>query len=620
MKKASTLCIASLLVASASAATFDAKGRSVKDNQLSNPGIAKYSKSVIKKENKLDKSNLLAKAGTPTATHVIQVTPYEGRFSTSNNSYTLKVNGVNKDVSTMNKYVDEINDLESNDAPRNNSNNNAAHYQNSHVSTDHYDYKSDNDNCKITSTSYNYNAFFNYVYADILYGLKFSPTYPQNPQNPQGSSSPIHGCSSSGTYSNTCASGINIYNVVPATNPITLNGNNCTYSPDNQNWLNYSYRIQHYNANQFLATASPNATLHTVTEQGARSNGVYMPAHYFNGKGGFEWHFFSNSVESNTAPHVGNIISSSRKNVTEYTTEAASIDEYIYYTRAIEFAAYTEEGKKTGPGTALNTITVGPANADGYVLKRDVVSPARFHPTASAAGINKPEIYSLSYAYNTYDDFSRKVKHDNNEYEIFGLTDSWGASTTASAMAADLLSKYPFYKWHPELVKALMKTANNRAKLTKVNHSDISEITSSNITTNSQTMHTAHLTSFEEMLRNNVSRYWYGNNNNFFSNDKMNFTENVDRGGKYNIAIAWLIQGRYAWDNKSLSTKYTFRIYDDATGKKLAENISETSQSTLRYSEIDIPSNVSRIRVEIERNRNTGDRVILGFNMHKVTQ
>ena len=122
------------------------------------------------------------------------------------------------------------------------------------------------------------------------------------------------------------------------------------------------------------------------------------------------------------------------------------------------------------------------------------------------------------------------------------------------------------------------------------------------------------------MLRNNVSRYWYGNNNNFFSNDKMNFTENVDRGGKYNIAIAWLIQGRYAWNNKSLSTKYTFRIYDDATGKKLAENISETSQSTLRYSEIDIPSNVSRIRVEIERTRNTGDRVILGFNMHKVTQ
>ena len=614
MKKTSTLCIASLLVATASAATFDAKGRSVKENQLNNPGIAKYSKAIIKKENKLDKSNLLAKAGTPTATHVIQVTPYEGRFSTSNNSYTLKVNGVNKDVSTKNKYDNAINDLESNDAPRNNSNNNAAYYQNSHASTDHYDYKSDNDNCKITSTSYNYNAFFNDVYADILYGLKFSPTYPQ------GSSSPIHGCPSSGTYSNTCASGINIYNVVPATNPITLNGNNCTYSPDNQNWLNYSYRIQHYNANQFLATASPNATLHTVTEQGARSNGVYMPAHYFNGKGGFEWHFFSNSVESNTAPHVGNIIASSRKDVTLYTTEAAAIDEYIYYTRSIQFAAYTEEGKKTGPGTSLNAITVGPANADGYVLKRDIVSSAKLKDKASYATINKPEIYSLSYAYNSYDAFSHKIKHDNNEYDILGITDSWGASTTAAAMAADLLSKYPFYKWHPELVKALMRTANNRAILTKINHTNIDEITQSNITTGSSTIYQAHLTLLEEMLRNNVSRYWYGNNNNFFSNDKMSFTENVESGKQYNIAIAWLVQGRYTWDNKTLSSKYAFRIYDNATGTKLAENISETSQSTLRYSEITIPSGVSKIRVEIERIRNTGDRVILGFNMHKVTQ
>ena len=313
-------------------------------------------------------------------------------------------------------------------------------------------------------------------------------------------------------------------------------------------------------------------------------------------------------------------MASSRKDVSSYTQEAESIDEYIYYTRSILFAAYTEEGKRTGPGTALNVITVGPANIDGYVLNRDVVTPAKFHPTATGAGINKPEIYSLSYAYNSYDDFSRKIVHDNNEYEIFGITDSWGASTTASAMAADLLSKYPFYKWRPEVVKALMRTANNRGKLKKINYNNINEITSSNITNNSSSMGNVYLTQFEEMIRNNTSRYWYGNNNDFFYQDKLSFTENVDRGGKYNIAIAWLIQGQYAWENKALSSKYAFVIYDDATGRKLAENGSESIQSTLRYSEIDIPSNVSRIRVEIERTRNTGDRVILGFNMHKVTQ
>ena len=347
-----------------------------------------------------------------------------------------------------------------------------------------------------------------------------------------------------------------------------------------------------------------------------------MTSACLNGEGGFKRFFYSTAGEDNTAPHVGNITASSKKDVSSYTAEAAEIDEYIYHTRAIEFAAYTEEGKKTGPGTSLNAISVSPANIDGYVLNRDVVKNARFHPTAKGAGFNKPEIYSLSYAYNSYNDFSRKVKHDNNEYDIFGITDSWGASTTASAMAADLLSKYPFYKWHPEVVKALMKTANSRAKLKKINYNNINEITPSNITNNSSSMSKAYLTLFEEMIRNNTSRYWYGNNNNFFSNEKMSFTENVDRGGKYNIAIAWLVQGQYAWYNKLLSSNYSFEIYDDATGTMIAETTSEIfdSQSTLRYKEIDIPSNVSRIRVDIIRHINSGDRVILGFNMHKVTQ
>ena len=74
----------------------------------------------------------------------------------------------------------------------------------------------------------------------------------------------------------------------------------------------------------------------------------------------------------------------------------------------------------------MNAISVSPASADGYILKRDVVNNARFHPTAQGASITKPDIYSLSYAYKSYNDFSRKVKHDNNEYDILGITDTTG--------------------------------------------------------------------------------------------------------------------------------------------------------------------------------------------------
>lgn len=602
MKRLSMLLIPCIAI-SANAATFNAQGKTINSNDAKNPGIVKFEKNTaVKAKIKTNKPAALAKGEIPAITNVVHVTPYDGRFSTNDNSYTLRKNRSDMGVTTKEQYLEKVNGWEQNDAAR-------EHGpflllglgSNSHSGNgDGYKYRAEQNKCEITSSSYNYNAFFNHVYADILQRQKFN-------------------CN--GSNSGTCGNEINIYNVtVPEKGPVTFNGSSCVDPGEgyNKSFLNYSYRIQHYNIEQFFATASPNATLYSVSDEKARGNGVYMTSAGFSGKGGFPWHFFDTVEGTESAPHIINIVSSSKKDVSSYNDEAAAIDDHIYATRAIEFAAYTEDGKITGPGTSLNAISVSPASADGYILKRDVVKNARFHPTAQGAGFNKPEIYSLSYAYNSYNDFSRKVKHDNNEYDILGITDSWGASTTASAMAANLLSKYPFYKWHPEVVKALMATANNRAKLTKLNYDNINDITSSNILSNSSTIN-YNLTLFEEMTRNNVSRYWYGNNNDFFYPNTMSFTENVDRGGKYNIAIAWLVSGEYARRNKHLSSKYTFRIYDDATGRKLTES-SETNQSTLRYKAIDIPSNVSKIRIEIERTQNTGDRVILGFNMHKVTQ
>lgn len=596
MKRLSMLLIPCIAI-SANAATFNAQGKTINSNDAKNPGIVKFEKNTaVKAKNNKTKPAALAKVEM--MTNVVQVTQYEGRFSTNDNSYSLKKNGWDIGTSTKDDYLRYINTWEMEDAARAYGSN--LGFTNSHNSNDRYLGTTGN-KCEIAQTSYNYNAFFNHVYADILQRQKFN-------------------CS--GSNSSTCGNDINIYNVVPdrIEEPVTFNGNSCTDPNWNEyTYFDYIYRIQHYNINQFFAAASPNATLYTVSEQHARGCGVYMTSGCFNGAGGFPWRFFNTVPQTQRAPHIINIVSSSKKDVSLYNEEAAKIDDHIYATRAIEFAAYTEEGKVTGPGSSVNAISVSPVNADGYFLKRDEANSVKFHPTATFASITKPDLYSMSYAYNSYNDFSRKVKHDNNKYDILGITDSWGASTTASAMAADLLSKYPFYKWHPEVVKALMKTANNRAKLTKINYNNINDITSSNILNNSSTTG-KHLTLFEEMTRNNVSRYWYGNNNGFFFDEKMSFTENVDRGGKYNIAIAWLVSGEYAWKTKTLSSKYTFKILDDATGRKLAEGTPGSRQSTLIYEEIDIPSNVSKIRIEIERTQNTGDRVILGFNMHKVTQ
>lgn len=125
---------------------------------------------------------------------------------------------------------------------------------------------------------------------------------------------------------------------------------------------------------------------------------------------------------------------------------------------------------------------------------------------------------------------------------------------------------------------------------------------------------------FDEMTRNNVSRYWYGNNGDFFnSNETYHFTETVEPGARYNIAIAWLVSGRYANENRHLSSNYQLRILNNNTGALIAETTSAAGLATFRHQSITVPSGVTQLKIEIVRTRNTGDRVILGYNMHKVT-
>ncbi|MBQ5465551.1 MAG: hypothetical protein IIT53_16445, partial [Fibrobacter sp.] len=280
MKRLPMLLIPCIAI-SATAATFNAQGKIINSKDAENPGIVKFEKDKIATtKNNLKKPTALAKIEP--MTNVIHVTPYEGRFSTNNNSYSLILNGNNLNISTQQQYINTINTLETLDEPRNR----GLGFGESNSGYP-YSYSNGSD-CRITSTSYNYNAFFNDVYTDILNGLHFNP-----------GTTPTHSCT--GTYSNTCGNGINIYNVVADRHPITFNGNSCKITDPNdaRHALNYSYRIQHYNVNQFFSVASPNASLYTVAEREARSDGHFMTDK-------FPWHFFNSQETINKAPHIIN--------------------------------------------------------------------------------------------------------------------------------------------------------------------------------------------------------------------------------------------------------------------------------------------------------------------------
>jgi hypothetical protein len=200
-----------------------------------------------------------------------------------------------------------------------------------------------------------------------------------------------------------------------------------------------------------------------------------------------------------------------------------------------------------------------------------------------------------------------------------GIADGWGGSTVAAAMTAGLVSKYPFYAWHPEVVKAVWMTAQNDEN----NIHDIYRFTGGFYSTGRpEAVKTGdHMAKMYPLIKGNKSRYWYGNNGDFFNNEKITFTENVTPGKKYSFAIAWLVSGNYTYNERTLQSNYkiTIRYKNYSTHSGYTPPSSSTTYpGTYRLVTTTIPSTVNQVEVVIERLRNTGDRVVLGFNMHKV--
>lgn len=572
------LLIATCVAASASAATYNAQGKIINSKDAKNPGIVKFEKSkTVAAKNNINKPAALAKpASIRTVDHVAKTW---AMFNTNTNKYYL--NGY---MRSQENYFSAIDNFEANDAPRNS-------YSKINYTHSQAQYPSKSGSCTVVSKTDNEKYYsereltFDMLHLGYLKHLSNGAIVKKDCSWPESAS--------------TCGAGINMYNIV-ADNPITLSSNNCTSSNVT---YNYKYGIQHYYANSVLKGVSPNVTVTPINEGSARAIGHYVtrPQNpYSNGQ------------------HIGNSITSTTTNVTLYNDEAAEQDNYIYHNRVIEFAPFSINGQKTGAGISLNAISVGASNDDFAVLLPSPTKPK--FANKQGAEYTKPEIYVPAYTYNTENDYTRGIKHDGNTVDFMAVSDGWGASTIAAGLAADLLSKNPFYKWHPEVVKALMLTAYNpNNQVLRVNTDNIYQF-NYNMLNNATVLSGKNVPLFDEMVRNNVSRYWYGNNGDFFnSNETYHFTETVEPGARYNIAIAWLVSGRYANENRHLSSNYQLRILNNNTGALIAETTSAAGLATFRQKSITVPAGVTQLKIEIKRTRNTGDRVILGYNMHKVT-
>jgi hypothetical protein len=134
-----------------------------------------------------------------------------------------------------------------------------------------------------------------------------------------------------------------------------------------------------------------------------------------------------------------------------YATKAKDLDNYIYWNRTVEVVAAGNTGKLSPEGYAANAITVGARNAKSNVAASYVGATY-----TNGAPYNKPEIYNYTNFYvNDYKRvYSYPGKNDTTFYPYYKGSEASAAIT--AGIVSNMLSYNEFYKWHPEVVKAVM--------------------------------------------------------------------------------------------------------------------------------------------------------------------
>ena len=307
---------------------------------------------------------------------------------------------------------------------------------------------------------------------------------------------------------------------------------------------------------------------------------------------------------------------SKNKITSEYLEKSKVIDDFIYNTRTIEIASMGNSGLEKGAQSSaiamgVNVISVGSVHNDLTYYQnsswRNPVYPTKSSISGSGKSYAKPEIANFAdFLFPSDKAYSIKVGTNSTLKKIDLTFSSTSAATPyTAASVALLLDRFPFYKWHPEVVKALLITSSILPIKDAAKHDSDNE----------QFKVAMGVPEGSAMFRYNRSRFWNGNNGDFFnSNGEIRFDEiDIDPTKTYRIAIAWLSSGSYVFENGRLPQDINLEVRQD--GKTLGKSASESNP--FEFVEIKPKSN-KKLTIIIKRKRNDYGRVLLGYNLLEV--
>ena len=300
----------------------------------------------------------------------------------------------------------------------------------------------------------------------------------------------------------------------------------------------------------------------------------------------------------------------------EYNEESRDVDDYIYATRAIQFASIGNAGNGDGSSgqasavaRGVNVISVGAVLDDmTYNATSSWKNPKLREISSdpeSGREYVKPEIANFSnILFPGEDRLSLNV--NGNKVKVWPFLGSTSAATPyTAASTALLLDRHPFYRWHPEVVKALLITSSVKKISNAARHDG----------DNAPFKIAMGIPDGKAMTQNNRSRFWNGNNGEFFdSNGKISFTEsNIEPNKKYRIAIAWLSSGTYVYNSGRITQDLDLEVSQNGV------RVGYSGSWANPFEFVEFTSNSNRpLTITISRHRNDGGRVLLGYNLLRV--
>ena len=331
---------------------------------------------------------------------------------------------------------------------------------------------------------------------------------------------------------------------------------------------------------------------------------------------------------------VGNDVEESKY----YSTEARNLDNYIYDNRTIEIAAagnYSHRFNNSHLAKrahAANAITVGAVDAFTTEIASYTSSVSKYCTKGIGncadgknlrAGSNKPEVFNYSHFYLN-DKKRTYTSWDNggvNTYPPLYDGTEIAAAYTAS-MVADMLTVNPFYRWHPEVVKAVLISSGYNALQGSI----------APYTPASNDVPTYYSLIFDKDHNNSYhdSRYWIGDMNKLYTHvtsSKKEIRFSIKRPAnktKFTAAIAWLTSGNDIANLGKIPQDFDMYVYENTTANvnniTLGNYKAYSTKSSNSYEYVSFTSEAEyltfRIRLfdDDSRSENNG-QVVLGFDL-----